>query len=97
LVIDGLKHNYFNCLGYFDHGFLSGTKNHSDELTYMLITFYNNLLIVNVQWDFVNKELRIYSDNPGSKLILVPYFDPEPYINNYDKLINKIKLYIVFS
>ena len=49
-------------------------------------------------WNFSRQELDIRKVVYDELLrpLIIPYFDPEPLINNYAKLINKLKLYMVF-
>jgi hypothetical protein len=89
--------NFWDCFKYNDHRFLSTTKTNSNELTQIQISFDLNNLDAFVVWNFVPKELSIFSNKDNVYGISIPYFDPEPFINDYDKLINKIKLYMLFS
>jgi hypothetical protein len=90
------KSKYLDCIKYTTHSFLSNKINDNDnQLSYIQIGFCNNNLRMVVSWNFPCKEVKICS-SVNLRGISIPYFDPEPYMNNYDKLINKLKLYILF-
>ena len=90
-----LKREYLSkrCDKFIDHyvSFVTGT-NHS-KVEYFCIRFKYNPPIT-AMWNFVNNEITVHGgEQPG--YVLIPYFEPD--IENYDKLINKIKMCLIFN
>src|SRR5574338_714815 len=75
--------------------FFAETKD--DEVYKMSTSFFIKATRFNTTWVFTHKELFVISSDPfGSpKVINLPFFDP--ILNNYHRLIDKIKTYLVFS
>lgn len=68
-----------------------------DKVDYMSIRVFNN---INVTWDFIHKRIAIGKENIALKNYLnstqyIPYFEPD--LSNYDKLVSKLKTYVIFS
>jgi hypothetical protein len=91
-----------NCDIYSDHKFYSTTSvSNENKLQYMQISV-NMIPYAFAFWNFKHKKLSIrkyIEDNIGCGFttLYIPYFNPSQYINNYDKLLNKIKTYVIFS
>lgn len=82
------------CMNKVDHSvFAASTVNDSDELDHLTISVVANPYIF-AHWSFSNRTFRIdrFNDKIGLQL---PFFEPD--LSDYDKLLNKIKNYIVLS
>jgi hypothetical protein len=88
--------SFWDCTKYTNHKLITTTHFDSDDLLKLEIFFDMKSSKSIAVWFFNSKELFIYSNRVQLDGISIPFFDPEPFINNYDKLINKLKLYMIF-
>jgi hypothetical protein len=84
------KGNKFLCRTSFINEILNDLHIYIDRdailSTYAHWNFKNNILIIN----------KVYNNGELFSLV-VPFFDPQPYMNDFDKLIKKLKIYIILS
>jgi hypothetical protein len=69
----------------------------SDEVSKISIKLSNNPATW-ATWHVLSRELRIHNFTKTLSRILgdpLPYFEPD--LTDYNKLVNKVKLYIIFS
>lgn len=91
-----------SCLG-VDHDILAVTpKNRDDILEKMHIAIRMGTAKrdrVYVDWNFEKEELKITEGWIGASFyepnVIIPYFEPD--LSQYDKLIKKLRTYLIFS
>lgn len=90
-----------------DHSFIYLTKEGKEDLVLAIGMTLNSNKSLKVFWDFVCRKIivhkgksivdPIYVRSPiiANEVLEIPWF--EPNIDEYDKLIDKIKKYVIFS
>lgn len=85
------------CINKLNHHFTCVTHQYDDDSVEIIIIEINQGNVpLKVSWYFTPRMLIVYKEIIGSDdAIKIPWV--EPNIHEYDKLIDKIKTYIVFS
>jgi hypothetical protein len=88
-----------DCSTHLNHKFSSITSVMDENKLYDLEISITMIPCIYAVWYLQSQILHIRKsiNKQDFYILTVPYFDPEPYINDYDKLINKIKIYMVMS
>lgn len=82
-----------------NHSFVCIIKDEDDSVLVIGMTL-NRSTGLKVFWDFARQRILVHKGEshvpfPADNLLQIPWF--EPNINEYDKLIDKIKKYVTFS
>lgn len=85
------------CTNKLNHHFTCVTHQYDDDLVEIIVIGINRGNVpLKISWYFTPRMLMVYKEVIGSDdAIRIPWV--EPNIHEYDKLIDKIKTYIVFS
>jgi hypothetical protein len=89
-----------DCYSFVDHRFYSRSSASDENKLYDMQVSITMNPYTYANWNFFYNDLDIRKKVDSDELLrplIIPYFDPEPLINDYDKLINKIKTLIIFS
>lgn len=94
--IYGSTDNYYywnkDCISYLGHRFYSQTfRGNDNELEQIWISLSNKRFLM-AGWRFDKKKLFIRTVSQDTS---ISYFEPD--FSDYDKLINKLKTYTIFS
>lgn len=85
------------CTDKLNHRFTCVTKQNDDDSVEIIVIGINRGNVpLKISWYFTPRMLMVYRDIPGSDdSIKIPWV--EPNLDTYDKLVEKIKTYVVFS
>jgi hypothetical protein len=86
------------CSKKIGHEFICITKKGNDDEVSAIGVTLNNDKRTKASWLLENQHLVIYqgeSFSMSTNLLYIPWF--EPNIEEYDKLVNKVKTYVTFS
>lgn len=84
-----------------DHSFICLTKEGKEDVIILIGMTLSYDKSIKVCWDFVRTKIVVHKGEsivvpfPGKGFLEIPWF--EPNIDEYDKLIDKIKKYVTFS
>lgn len=91
IISIGIKGWYKKCIS-VNHQFAYSITDH-DEIISMSVVIYMNSLVM-VTWNFPIETIMV-TNNTNANRFYIPFFEPD--LSNYNKLIDKLKKYIVFS
>lgn len=101
LVIKGASAWKKVCDKKIDHSFICLIKEEQEEKIVVIGMTLSRDKSIKVFWDLVRRKILVHRSEsivipfPGNEVLEIPWF--EPNIDEYDKLINKIKKYVTFS
>lgn len=85
------------CASRLDHVFTCLTKRGDDDTVDLIGIMLNRDIQLRANWDFTRRQIKVHRGKPDMKLngLEIPWFEPD--LDDYDKLVDKIKKYVVFS